>query len=317
MIHRVVMKKGFIVFALFTGLNAYGDWQATDPYETLNKSLSAPTHKLKLRLIDYGFHKPEKLEKMIKASEMIFSQCPQVNLKIEIENIKKANPTQAHEQMAAMRDLPFSLNQKYFDFFKPHLDDHKKGIIDIHLLDYISSTDRERPANQMPFHFGKAFVSYLQDWLYRSIEYTPSHIKPSELSRDSVLLAMKSVSEYEKNSQDRANRSSSSTVQMKSHNTLLAHELGHILLETQKPGLDDIYIDHYCPDEGDTCGENFLMAAGSNPDWIQFQRNSSGELEPILYQGMPMIEASQCEALASHPSVIPLGQVALGVDDDL
>lgn len=304
MILRVTMHKG-LLFLLFLSSSVCAQWQAEDPYGTGLKHSEA-THELKLRIVDYGLHKPERLLKMIKVSEIVLSQCPQINLKITVDEVIKKIPTTIHEDMFVMMDLPYRLKQNYFNFFDSFRKSHKEGRIDIHLLDYLSTRDREREPGTPVFNYGKAYISYLQDWLFRAIDYKPDTVTPSALSRNSVLLGMKAVRDDIKDRRERTRRGRSPLVTIRTHDTLLAHELGHILLETQKPGLDDIYIDHYCPDTGDACEPEYLMSAGGAKDAIQYQRQSDGTLVPSLYHKIPLVEPSQCEALVSHPSVLKI-----------
>lgn len=301
MIHRSTMRLGFIFTLLYSSYSLAG-WQVEDPFQR-PVDPSSFTHELKLRMIDYGFHKPQKLNRMLQTAEVIFSQCPQLNLKITVDETLKRPATQTHEDMTIIREIPFHLTQNYYDFFYPFMQSHKPGRIDIHLFDYISKNDRTRAEGRAPFNFGKAYIGHIQDWLFRAIDYSPSHIEPSKLSRNSLFMAMKAVSDEQKNRREMARRAINPLITFRSHDALLAHELGHILLETQKPDMDDIYIDHYCPDYGDSCESEFLMAPGGANDTVQYQRDESGNLNPTLYHSLPKIEPTQCEALLEHPSI--------------
>jgi hypothetical protein len=87
--------------------------------------------------------------------------------------------------------------------------------------------------------------------------------------------------------------------------SLLAHEMGHILMETQdgKPG----YIDHFCPELGVTCPQGYLMSGGGFTDKTYL---SVPDMKtPIGYSTLPLVEKTQCNALIHHPLVTVLPTV--------
>jgi len=81
--------------------------------------------------------------------------------------------------------------------------------------------------------------------------------------------------------------------------SLLAHEMGHILMDPQS-GKGN-YIDHYCQDLGITCPQGYLMSGGgfTNKTFLRVPQMDKS----IGYSPLPLIEKGQCEALIHHPLV--------------
>jgi hypothetical protein len=83
---------------------------------------------------------------------------------------------------------------------------------------------------------------------------------------------------------------------------LLAHELGHILLETQtKENTADSYKDHYCPGLNDYCPQTHLMSSGGADERIYYKAPALKKI--IGYTELPQVDLVQCEALKNHPLV--------------
>lgn len=83
------------------------------------------------------------------------------------------------------------------------------------------------------------------------------------------------------------------------HSSLLAHELGHILMEHQD-GVTDFY-DHYCPKYHTACPRDNLMTSGGYIDWTDLR--APHFTQPSGYSPLPNLEAEQCELLKNNPLI--------------
>lgn len=290
-----------------------------DPYllKTHELQQSSPTHLLNLRLINHGIkNSAEELNKMIQAAEAIYSQCPGVNLRIQVSEEIETEKTRLSEQLMILEPGVLSgLSRSFFDFFKPWKETPKRvqGSIDLHLVDYLLKTSREEYESTGKIHYmkiGQTFNEKTINLLHPASPGLEDLGEPSEFSGNSVILAFKAwrqnntqmtIYYKDKSTDSRGKLLKNAIVRYRvvsSNWTLLAHELGHILLNVPQD-LED-YKFHYCPDKGDFCDLDNLMSPGGDPaeEYLHPTEN-----KVIGWTALPQLEPGQCALFESHPQV--------------
>lgn len=82
------------------------------------------------------------------------------------------------------------------------------------------------------------------------------------------------------------------------NSSLLAHELGHIVLESQGKGE---YHDHFCPAFGETCKKDYVMSGGGSSE---FEVLGAPKFKKVVgYSPLPLVDPVQCQNLIRHPLV--------------
>ncbi len=278
-----------------------------DPFLKVER---APTHLIQVQLIEHGAKlKPTQLERQISTAENVYSQCPGVNLKIEIINQVKLPKTYLQESLVDFDHGSIILNDNFFEFYGRSFEHRKAGVIDVHMVRFLDKVAREefRRERQISVRrLGKSWANSTIHWTYRDerLHKSPS---PKELAGDSLLLATTTLNFVENTRRGRIpdpdNRTETLYRYQERHSTLLTHELGHFLLEPQTPETHEFYTDHFCPGLNEVCPKSNVMSPGGYTDYVfydRFNRRKTG------YSPLPNIEEAQCEVFLNHPKVIRL-----------
>ena len=172
------------------------------------------------------------------------------------------------------------------------------NVMDIHIVDFLSDKERDAHNEGKSYalrHSGVAYARFIVDWLYRDLQYRPT-LKASELINDSVIIAAKSVLSNRSVIVDPKKKRRKVGHQL----SLLAHEMGHILADPQRPGLNDMYIDHYCPEKEMSCDTQNLMSTGGTPEFRIYPLENRRGTYPIGFSALPYLENAQCQSVLAH-----------------
>ena len=273
-----------------------------NPYEAALAPLENPNYVINIRIIDHSARYEIKvLERLVHATEAIYSQCPGVKLKVQIVGWLKASPSILQDTFNSFANDRIILNQSFFDFFLPWIE-NRSNAIDVHLVDHFSEENRNAASQNLPIsnrYLGQAYSADVVDNLYVDSRQTPE-MKTNEISGSSLIIAIETMAAVD--GERTLMRDASRKQVIKQWNTwntpLLTHELGHILLESQdgKGG----YTDHYCPDTNTYCASDFLMAAGGSKEQIFVE---PGTATAIGFAPLPKVDIKQCSTLINHPLI--------------
>lgn len=269
-----------------------------DPY--FQSQVQNPTHSIQLRVINHGVSGAKKvMERQLHTTENLLSLCEglQIKLKIQWQHHRK---TRLQENLVSYSHPRPTLTDSFYKFFNPWSYERPRKTIDVHLVDFLSAQNRERIKQKKmggQYFFGKAFLKKDIHFHYQNSE------NAHEIAGDSVLLALSLIKVDEK--RNRMWEKSEGTLYFRNRrSTLLAHELGHLLLDPQTPQPGDSFIDHYCPGIDDHCPGDNLMSSGGYQDRIFFR--SSKRKKVIGYDLYPKITTEQCQVLKQSSYLIPI-----------
>jgi hypothetical protein len=317
MIRReVAVKQGVILGVLFFSSLLISQISLADDDPTLNmvaqnplasaSESAAPQATVKVRFINHGLKiSVQDLQPMIQAAQSSFSQCG-VNFKIEVTAVS-AQATNLQDNLEEIDSQNhYVLSSKFFDFFTPWMASRSPGVIDIHLVDHLDSRNRDAEKHHKPLFMayeGKTFASINIEHLYNDSR-PENQRNPSlqSLAGDTSLLAIQTARMEDAKLTmivEPQNRSHVLKAWREYSTYLMAHEMGHILLETQTA--EQSYVDHLCPALGETCPMTHLMSAGGY-DEKRFL-NPSNKKDVIGFSPLPQIDQAQCARLKTHPLV--------------
>lgn len=281
------MKKKFVtLFFSLLFFQAYGRVMH-DPYDA---QVSHQSHSLKLRVFYHGTSDKQKwLMEQLHAARIIYFQCS-IGLEFEILSTQHLPLTDAQFSLVSFENGKFNTTITGRNFFSGLHPNKKENSIDVHVVDHLTKRIRDLQTTRNSLRtIGQAFNPEF-------IRFATSNNQNAiDLYGNNVFLAantIKLMSEKKENFLiDPSKR-----IKLISRNlSLLAHELGHILLEEQ---IGELYRDHFCESIGDYCKRDNLMSAGGNPDNV-WKKLKSGKI--IGYDLLPQIDKRQCEVLRRHP----------------
>lgn len=270
--------------------------------------------ELHLRIIRHGVTpSPDLLEKQLRSAERIFSQCAGLKVRLKILDELNGPPTQLQDRLIAVGGGKQSVSEEFFDFFSPWIESRPAGTIDVHLVDHLNPYTREEHRNGqhiVEVLLGRAFNAWNINRLYSDPRATP----PEPLSHyagDTVILAVETLEAVEGRRNLIRDRRAGSLdepryleVSISHEYSLLAHELGHILLEEQSG--EEAFQDHRCPELGTYCPPDHLMKPGSYVNKVFYDGPEFRQV--IGHSPLPRIEERQCEVLRAHSKLHQLDQ---------
>jgi hypothetical protein len=265
-----------------------GNLLAEDPlYSSRIPQPGAKTYSIDLRLIRRDFQmKPETLDRFIRSTERIFSQCDGVEFKVNVVGTVKGKKYKDRKGLAdylgKVDGTQLFLDEEFLNFFLPFRATRPDRTIDVHLM-----------KKGGPGHQGQAFSESMMDQAYEARwRPTPDAQKPSDVAPNAITLFMKTALEGETRSGFR----DGSAAWNDRHSSLLAHELGHILMEDQQT------FNHQCPGERDgICPFENLMSSGGSIEKVYLQ---SPQFKKVLgYTPLPTVTLRHCQNLVRHPWV--------------
>lgn len=257
-----------------------------------------------LRVIRHGIAVDSKVwARQLRAAERIFSQCPGVNFTIRVAGESSSAYTQSQDRLFSANSADSALGPGFFEMLGPWSENRDPIWIDVHLVDHLEAESRKEAEQRKTIslvNLGQSFDARRLDGWY--LDPRPAWQRTqslSELGGDRLFLAMETLRSVE----GIRRRVSKHVEQEIYYSSLLAHELGHFLLETQLDSPQS-YHDHFCPSLGADCPENYLMTAGGYQDKIHSQHGLFSKR--VRYSPLPKLDATQCEALVNHPKVYEL-----------
>jgi hypothetical protein len=333
------MKKHYlsfisVFFALALGANpgwAFGKKQISsftpDPMVS-NDPMIAPVvpkpgdlnYGVNVKFTNHGLTVPsETLPRLIHAVEVIYSQCEGVNFHVNV--VSETTAPYTTDQDGVTEVAPpgvVALGDQFEKFYSEFPNSPETGLISVDLVDDLEASVRDSEASGSPSEsfLGQALPSTIMNNLYkdmRSAQYQKT--LPSEVGGNTIRLGMSTLKIAESTAGPVFHENESYTdgsavldsngkpIAIQAfrglQSSLLAHEMGHILMDPQN-GLGT-YIDHYCQDLGVTCPRGYLMSSGGFSDKT-YLRVPQMDI-PIGYSPLPTVEKGQCEALIRHPLV--------------
>jgi hypothetical protein len=254
------------------------------------------THQINIRIINHGEPlKPWTLDAQLKSAETIFSQCPGATVKLNIISQIDLEPTTSGENLVVFNGFEQWLKGDFEEFFRPALRGRDfLNTIDVHITGYLDENARiehQTKGTISQLALGKAFTRATIDWFYLSERPGDEKFR---LAQDTLILSKETLEYAEtrkyKMKIDGKLRSASAF-----KSSLLAHELGHILMDPQSKETHSIYTDHFCPDINDFCPRSNLMSGGGYTNYefkLGFFKKG--------YSPLPNLEKGQCDLLTQH-----------------
>ena len=244
-----------------------------------------------IRLIEHGVSFPvASLVRQLKAAEAIYSQCEGVRFHVQVTGRSLANDepgVRLWERLTDVKNGNVFFAPEFFQFFGPFAVERKAGVIDVHLVEHMNSTTREEIEHgQLSIiDLGTAFGA-------EKIEKFNGDTHAAAVGGDTLVLGLRTLQAVE-----------GKTIKypplwakaISYSSSLLAHELGHILLEDLSASE---YRDHYCQGVHSDCPADNLMTAGGYQDNVYFSAKYPDEIAG--YSPLPRLESAQCVALKNN-----------------
>jgi hypothetical protein len=254
------------------------------------------THEINVRIINHGDPlKPSTLDTQIKSAETIFSQCPGVTVRLNVISQIDLESTTSGENLVVFNGIEQWLRGDFEKFFRPSLSGRDfQNAIDVHITGYLDENARiehQTKGSISQLALGKAFTRAAIDWFYLS--ELPGDEK-FRLAQDTLILSKETL-EYAETRKYKMKIDGKLREASSFKFSLLAHELGHILMDPQRKETHRVYTDHYCPDINDFCPRSNLMSGGGYPNY-EFKMGVFKK----GYSPLPNLEQGQCDLLIRH-----------------
>jgi hypothetical protein len=251
---------------------------------------------LTVRLIEHGVTiDRERLRREVLTVERTYSQCEGVDFHLHIGEEQPAPATTLQDRLVRFDHGQVILTQNFFDLFTPWMPTHAPHTIDIHWVDVLETATRDEVSNHQPISIldlGQAYSAISISNLYQDprpeTARTPSL---AQLGGNNVLLAAETLRAIEDESPIQLDEQGRPYREY--HSSLMAHELGHILLSENDASRG--YKDHWCPGADTACPGDNLMTGGGYADRIWL--SPSDYRKVIGYSPLPELEKAQCEIL--------------------
>ncbi len=258
----------------------------------LSRRTGDKTYTVNLRIISHGAElKPELRARLIRATEYIFSQCEGVDFRVKVVAEARGRQEKYASYQAGDLNGRFSLRENFVKFFEPWRASRQERTIDVHVVKKF-----KQAGTSFGVGFGVATIdeTFVTDW-----PSNLSRLRPSEISGNSLIIAAETIEKREleitkglrpgsaplDRDIDRAWKSLQSA--------LLAHELGHILIE------DRTNTNHRCANESDGyCTRENLMSEGGPTYEVHLK--IPGFREILGYTPLPRVNDYQCQVLRSQ-----------------
>lgn len=285
----------FLLFTIFTSASLFAQMDTVDPYES---KLQRFTHTIRIRLLYHGTKKQNDLmAQQIQAAQNIYSQCG-IKLKVEVDSLEFHPSSRFQEKITTVVDRSVALTAEGLEAMKPFMSGKKNGVLDVHIVQHLNKDIRinETTRNQN-VNLGVAFNPVLLEWIYKDLrqDKTPP---VGEIFGNSLFIAAGTLKLKKELSQDFTIYRDRNQKRYQRNLSLLAHELGHILLEGQtKANTNNQFKDHYCESISASCSRGNLMSGGGNEDAVVTDLTSG---EVIGYDPLPELDARQCQLLKNH-----------------
>lgn len=276
------ISKIAALLLLFTLNVEAQDIEDYDPYDV--QLPAKADYKLSLRVLNHGVPDAKAwIEEQVRAAEVIYSQCGS-RIKVEVTQFQDLPYSTEHDHLTEFSNDLIIFTEQAKNFFTKVLPGKNHDVLDIHVVDHLNPAIRESGSiiNESVY-LGQSYHPRLIGWVF--------HGASPSLAGQHVLLAAETV-----------RISSNSFIWIgdkrgyNRHLSLLAHEIGHQILEDQTP--EQGYRDHWCEAQDGYCDFGNLMSGGGNPDmiWKHIIDGSVGGFDKL-----PTMDAVQCQQLLRHP----------------
>jgi hypothetical protein len=270
-------------------------------------------YSVSIQIINHGVSDlaDETIPRLVHGVETIYSQCEGVRFHVNVvSGVEPAPYTTAQDDVStSVLNGRIALGEGFQKFFSQFPNSSETGVIAVHLFDFLEAGARTQAKEEGRVTLqwlGQAFPALIMDNLYGDARLPEDQTgKLSDVGGNTIRLGMDTL-KFGEGVQTHINEPGSTPkkpkvkIAWKSYqSSLLAHEMGHILMETQT-GVGT-FIDHFCPQLGTTCPTNYLMTAGGSGDHVYLRVPQMDT--PIGYSPLPKVEPLQCEMLKHHPLV--------------
>ncbi|MGZ3697133.1 MAG: hypothetical protein ACXVCH_03480 [Bdellovibrionota bacterium] len=258
----------------------------------------ASTHRVQLRMITHGVSvSPEVLQREISTVERTYNQCEGMDFHLSVAENASAGASTLQDRLVDFPQGITTVNQGFFDFFTPWFPSRNERVIDVHWVDHLNANTRKEFQSGQPI----SIIDLGQAYSELSIANMVADPRPESqrvpslmgLAGGSMLLAADTLKGVEGLRGVITDSSGVDHFYRAYHSSLLAHELGHILLEEQDGSGD--YHDHYCTGIHARCPEENLMTAGGYEDRVYYDSGALGKV--VGNSPLPALEKAQCGIL--------------------
>ncbi len=307
---KIMLFTAFVGLHPATAQQTPAPTQSKDPYDITIDPANKASYGLKIRIISRGIKVDSKLlTEQIQATEKIFSQCDGVNFKLEVTESVNGSYTKSQDNLINFEysgeNTTMFVSPEYFDFYEPYRSTRRAEVMDIHLADAFS--DAARAQKNYTTFLGQSVNSNSFNWLWLDPRENKNPTL-EEYGGNSVILAfnlLKFVRTLWIKGLDKEKTKPKKPVYLygfkERHSSLLAHEIGHILLETQTSATTHEYKDHHCPGLNDYCPSDYLMSGGGAEEREFYKPPNFKKI--IGYTSIPKLDLVQCEQLKNHSLV--------------
>lgn len=293
--------------------------QANDPYAASPlPRADDELYTLDLRVINHGTEvRPEMWNRQVIGLENVYSQCSHVNFRVNVVSVVSTVSTELSDHLVDAHAGQTYLPQAFIDFFSPwissRISSRSEAAVDVHWVDYLSPGDRKRyteEAEPTAGFFGQAFHPGKLDRFYPYAPEVSETRKPSEIAGNTVVAAMTAFRIAQENQNglrldqpDAKVPSSVAGFYFAKNSTLIAHEIGHLLMNFELLDKDGNPISHACPGKHDYCPRENLMSAGGSAEYVAYEITPRGPGRRLGYSPAAEIEPEQCAMLKANPLV--------------
>lgn len=279
------MFIGFLAAVFFSSLVSASEILRSDPY--LQELPQKADYLLPIRIINHGIPEYEQwTREQIRAAELIFSQCG-VRLKIQCVDREELPKSNEQDRLTYYQNDKAYFTPGALNIFEAVFAGKDPSVMDIHIVDHLNAEIRSSGSTiNQEMSLGISFNPPLFGWIY--------HGTPVELAGQHLFVAAETVM-YDKRNFIRLQGMRA----YPRHLSLLAHEIGHQILESQRTPAPE-YHDHWCTGQQDYCPSGNLMVGGGNEDriWKHESRNKVLGFDPL-----PKLDSRQCRQLIEHPLI--------------
>jgi len=278
------------------------DSSVADPYfaPTVPRPHTTQKH-LNLRIINHGTSVDEVFwRRQLNGVEKIYSLCEGIDFHVNVVSQVNSPATLLSETLVAAHGGNQILGRSFLDFFSPWIASRaippEENVIDVHWVDYLNAADRIRYNDGHSFptggYAGQAFNLLKLDRDYIFDDSVPHGLKASQIAGNTLVLAVTGIQQGEENAKKIAAQNSGSAAR---ESSVLAHEIGHLLMNFDILDKNGNYISHACPGVRDYCPRTNFLSSGGAEDLMTY---SNGQIQS--YSPLAQIEPKQCEILKSN-----------------
>ncbi len=251
-------------------------------------------YSIELRIISHDAKlKPELRERLLRAVERVYSQCAGVDFRVSVVAEAKGKQGKYVADQTGAKNGQYTLRENFVKFFEPWVASRVPNVIDVHVVKRFPG-----PATA----YGHAYSEVTEKTHVIDYPAGMTRYRPSELSGNSLIIAVEPTEKAEKEMNKLRRPGTPLTGNdwvagwTKPASDLLAHELGHILME------DLTTFNHGCIGEpNNACPRSNLMSNGGSDLSVYYVPPKFKDV--LGYTPLPQVNDHQCDLLRKHDAV--------------